>query len=76
MTDSTDDLSALRIEREPMRADGGGGVKWVVLLVILGGAGAGGWMWWTRERPIEVEVATVTERAAGTQGAGTQGRCW
>ena len=69
MTDSTDDLSALRIEREPMRADGGGGVKWVVLLVILGGAGAGGWMWWTRERPIEVEVATVTERAAGTQAS-------
>jgi HlyD family secretion protein len=69
VSDSTDDLSALRIEREPMRAEGGGWVKWVVLLVVLGAAGAGGWMWWTRPRPIEVEVATVTERAAGTQAS-------
>jgi RND family efflux transporter MFP subunit len=69
LTDSTDDLSALRIEREPMRAETGGWVKWLVLLVLLGGAGAGGWTWWTRERPVEVEVATVTERAAGTQAS-------
>ena len=69
MTDSTDDLSALRIEREPMRAESRGWVKWVVLLVVIGGAGAAGWTWWTRERPIEVEVATVTERAVGTQAS-------
>ena len=69
MTESTDDLSALRIEREPMRTDSRGWVKWLVLLVLIGGAGAGGWAWWTRERPIEVEVATVTERAAGTQAS-------
>ena len=69
MTDSTDDLSALRIEREPMRAESRGWVKWLVLLVLLGGAGAAGWAWWTRERPVEVEVATVTERAAGTQAS-------
>ena len=69
MTDSTDDLSALRIEREPMRADSRGWVKWLVLLVVLGGAAAAGWSWWTRERPIEVEVATVTERAVGTQAS-------
>lgn len=69
MTDSTDDLSALRIEREPMRADSRGWVKWLVLLVLIGGAGAAGWVWWTRERPVEVEVATVTERAAGTQAS-------
>ncbi len=69
MTDSTDDLSALRIEREPMRAERGRWVKWLILLVLLGGAGAGGWLWWTRERPVEVEVATVTERAAGTQAS-------
>ena len=69
MTESTDDLSALRIEREPMRTDSRGWVKWLLLLVLIGGAGAGGWAWWTRERPIEVEVATLTERAAGTQAS-------
>ena len=69
MTDSTDDLSALRIEREPMRAESRGWVKWVMLLVIIVGAAAAGWTWWTRERPIEVEVAAVTERAAGAQAS-------
>ena len=29
----------------------------------------GAWMWATRERPIEVEVAAVTERPVGTQAA-------
>jgi HlyD family secretion protein len=62
-------LSALRIEREPMSTESRGWVKWLVLLVLLGGAGAAGWAWWTRERPLEVEVATVTERAAGTQAS-------
>ena len=52
-----------------MRAENRGWVKWLVLLVLVGGAGAAGWAWWTRERPIEVEVATVTERAAGTQAS-------
>ena len=64
-----DDLSALKIEREPLHTSGGRWVKWVVLLVFLGGAGAGVWYWFTRERPIEVEVASVTERAAGTQAS-------
>jgi len=63
------DLSALKIEREPLRAGGGRWVKWVVLLVFFGGAGAGAWYWFTRERPVEVEVASVTERAAGTQAS-------
>jgi RND family efflux transporter MFP subunit len=65
----TDDLSALRIEREPLDAGGGRWVKWVVLLVVLGAAGGAAWYWLTRERPVEVEVATVSERAAGTQAA-------
>jgi RND family efflux transporter MFP subunit len=65
----TDDLSALRIEREPLDARGGRWVKWVVLLVVLGAAGGGAWFWLTRERPVEVEVATVSERAAGTQAS-------
>ena len=62
-------LSALRIEREPLNTGGGGWVKWVVLLVLLGAAGGGAWYWLNRERPVEVEVATVTERAAGTQAS-------
>ncbi len=69
MSQPTDDLSALHIEREPFRPEGRRWGPWIVLLVALGGAGAGGWMWFTRERPIEVEVVAVTERAAGTQAS-------
>ena len=39
----TDDLSALKIEREPLNTGGGRWVKWVVLLLFLGGAGVGAW---------------------------------
>lgn len=68
MSELKDDLAALRIERAPMNADGGRGwIKWIVLTALLAGGGYGGWVWLTRERPIEIEVATVTERAAGTQ---------
>ena len=70
----TDDLSALRIEREPLNTDGGRWVKWVVVLLFLAAAGGGAWYWLNRERPVEVEVATVSERAAGTQ-ASTIPRC-
>jgi RND family efflux transporter MFP subunit len=69
VTDSTNDLAALRIERAPMQLERGRWVKWVMLLVLLGGGGAGAYWWFTRERPIEVEVATVTQRAAGTQAS-------
>ena len=64
-----DDLSALKIEREPLNVGGGSWVKWVVLLVFLAAGGGGAWYWLNRERPVEVEVATVTERAAGTQAS-------
>ena len=71
MSELKDDLAALRIEREPERRRGRGGraVFWMVLLAILGGAGYGGYRWATAERPMEVETASVTERAAGTQAA-------
>jgi len=69
MPDLKDELAALRIEREPDRPGVGRWVKWVVLLVALSAAGYGAWRWTTRVRPIEVEVATVSERAAGTQAA-------
>jgi RND family efflux transporter MFP subunit len=64
-----DDLSALKIEREPLDARSGGWVKWVVLLIFLAAAGGGARYFLNRERPVEVEVAGVTERAAGTQAS-------
>jgi HlyD family secretion protein len=64
-----DDLSALRIEREPLNTGGGRWVKWVVLLLFLAAAGGGAWYWLNRDRPTEVEVASVSERAAGTQAS-------
>jgi HlyD family secretion protein len=69
-----DDLSALKIEREPLTTGGGRWVKWVVLLVFVGGASVGAFTWFTRERPIEVEVATVSERAAGTSASVLTGK--
>jgi RND family efflux transporter MFP subunit len=52
-----------------MRPEGGRWVKWLVLSLFVAGGGVGIWLWATRERPLEVEVATVTERAAGTQAS-------
>jgi HlyD family secretion protein len=67
LAESKDDLSALRIDREPLPTGNRAWVKWIVLFVILGSVGGGAYAWLNRERPIEVEVASVTERAAGTQ---------
>jgi HlyD family secretion protein len=67
---TTDDLSALRIEREPIRESNVG--RWIVrigLVILLGTLGAGGYFYATKPRAIEVEVATVTERAAGAQAS-------
>ncbi len=69
-----DDLSALKIEREPLTTGGGRWVKWEILLVFLGGAGTGASYFLTRERPIEVEAASVTERAAGTSASVLTGK--
>jgi RND family efflux transporter MFP subunit len=65
----TDDLSALRIEREPLDAGGRSWGKWVALLVLLAVAGGAGWYWVRRPQSVEVEVAAVTERAAGAQAS-------
>jgi RND family efflux transporter MFP subunit len=64
MPDLKDDLAALRIERAPERASRRW-VPWLAAAVLLAGAGSGAWLWATRERPLEVEAAPVTERAAG-----------
>jgi RND family efflux transporter MFP subunit len=70
VTELKDDLAALRIERAPMSPEGRRRwVTWVVLLVLLAGGGYTVYAWLNRERPLEVEVATVTERAAGTQAS-------
>jgi RND family efflux transporter MFP subunit len=69
MSDLKNDLDALRIEREP---EGRGVARWIIwigLIIVLAAAAFGGWRWMTRARPVEVQVATVTTRPAGTQAA-------
>jgi len=69
MSDLTRDLDALRIEREPERTGVARWIVWTGLLILLAALGLAGWRWATRERPVEVQVATVSVRAAGTQAA-------
>src|SRR6187549_1506505 len=69
MPDLKDELAALRIEREPQGSGAGRWIGWTVALLALAAAGAAGWRFFTRERPVSVETATVSERAAGTQAA-------
>ena len=69
MSDLKTDLAALRLERDPESRGAGRWVAWVLVLLVLGAGGWFGWKWVTRERPLEVQTATVTERAAGTQAA-------
>jgi RND family efflux transporter MFP subunit len=68
MAELKDDLAALRIEREPDRRSRRW-VGWTIVLLLLAAGAAGAWRWFTRERPLEVTAAAVTERAAGTQAA-------
>lgn len=63
-----DELAALKIER-PAERTAKPWIKWVVLLLILAAAGAAAARYVTRPRPLEVETAAVTQRAAGAQAA-------
>jgi RND family efflux transporter MFP subunit len=69
VTDATDDLSALRIERAPLNTGGRRWGRWVTLLVLLAGTGGGAYWWSNRVVPLEVEVTQVTQRAVGTQAS-------
>jgi RND family efflux transporter MFP subunit len=69
VTDLKSDLDALRIEREPERRGLGRWIIWTGVIIVVAALGFGGWRWITRERPIEVQVTTVTMRPAGTQAA-------
>jgi RND family efflux transporter MFP subunit len=69
MTVLKDDLAALRIERKPDRSGLARAAGWVIVLLLLAGVAGGGWVWATRERPLEVQVASVAERPRGTQAA-------
>ena len=44
-------------------------IGWTLALLVVAALAGGGWVWATRERPVEVEVAPVAQRATGTQAA-------
>jgi RND family efflux transporter MFP subunit len=69
MSELKDELAALRIEREPQHAGAGRWIGWTVLLLALVAVVVVGWNYFTAVRPVTVETATVSERAAGTQAA-------
>jgi len=69
MSELKDDLAALRINREPERVGGSRWTGWVILTALILAVAGGGWYWFSRERPLEVEVSTVTQRAAGQQAS-------
>src|SRR5262245_49184061 len=69
MPDLKQELAALRIERAPEGRGAGRWVLWVGLTILIAALGFAGWRWATRERPVDVQIAVVTERAAGVQAA-------
>lgn len=69
MSDLKNDLAALRLERDTDIQPRRRWIGWVAFAVLLLAAGGGAWWWFSRERPIEVESATVSSRQAGAQAA-------
>jgi HlyD family secretion protein len=69
VTDLKDDLAALRIERAPEQHRARLWIGWGLVLVLVLAAGAAAWTWLARDRPIDVQVATVGARDAGALAA-------
>jgi RND family efflux transporter MFP subunit len=69
VTDLKEDLAALRIEPGATGARSRGWLAAVVGVLAVTGAALALWFWFPRERPVEVQVATVVERATGAQAA-------
>lgn len=63
-----DELAALKIERPPERQSRPW-IKWVVVLVVLAAGASLALRYANRPRPVEVETAVVTQRAAGVQAS-------
>lgn len=68
MANLKDELAALKIER-PAGPAPKPWLKWVVLLLVLAAGGFAAARYAARPRPVTVETAGVTQRAAGTQAA-------
>ena len=68
-TDLKNDLAGLRLEREPERATSRRGIGMLAFFLVLAAIGVAIWWLVTRERVVQVDVATVTERVAGSQAA-------
>ena len=70
MADLQQDLAALRLERqaEPLRSNRRW-IGWVAGAVAVVAIGLGAWWWISRERPIAIEVASVSIRQAGAQAS-------
>jgi RND family efflux transporter MFP subunit len=70
MADLRDDLSALKIDRgsddvRPRRRL----TAWILVVALLAAGAAAAHWWFGRIRPLPVQVATVSARAAGVQAA-------
>jgi HlyD family secretion protein len=67
LPDLKNDLDALRLERAPVRTRRRGGLVWILVFILILGGAVAAWAWFVRERPTEVQTATVEARAAGAQ---------
>jgi RND family efflux transporter MFP subunit len=69
MSDLKQDLAALRLERQPESHRSRRWRGWALFAAFVLVGGAGTWWWFSRERPVEVQTATVSIRQAGAQAA-------